>query len=209
MNAESGWGAFNGQTGRQAIVEETLKKLQITTFVETGTYLGETTEWAAQTGLRVFTVEVDERRREMLERKMEPFERVVWRLGDSRQFLNDLISEAACPLQRVLFYLDAHWFQDLPLRQEVDLIIANWRRSVIVIDDFRVPDDEGYGFDDYPGVGALTPSLLRPLPLTYFWPQMASSDENGAKRGCAVIAWEEVMVRELEKVDRLRREEVS
>ena len=37
-----------------------------------------------------------------------------------------------------LFYLDAHWLEHLPLREEVELITANFPRAVIVIDDFEV-----------------------------------------------------------------------
>ena len=34
-------------------------------------------------------------------------------------------------------------FEDLPLGLEVDLIFPHWKRLVVMIDDFRVPDDPG------------------------------------------------------------------
>ncbi|MEM9080454.1 MAG: hypothetical protein AAGC74_07185 [Verrucomicrobiota bacterium] len=202
---ETSWGAFNGQEGRQRLVKSLLKELKIGTFVETGTYRGETAEWAVEAGMRVFTVEVDESKREVLEGKFGGVEGVTLRMGDSREFLQGLISEVRCPLQRVMFYLDAHWCDDVPLRREVELITAYWRRSVIVIDDFEVPGDAGYGYDAYPSGLALRQDYLRPLPVHYFWPKMSSEEETGAKRGCAVLAWEEAMVEELGGVAGLRR----
>lgn len=189
------------------MVQEVLKKLEITTFVETGTFLGETTEEMARSGLDIFTVELDQRRRHFLAEKLQHYPRVHLTIGDSRDFLRALVSEPRCPLQRVLFYLDAHWNADLPLREEVEFIVKTWRRSVIVIDDFQVPGDGGYGYDSYPGVSELTPSYLSPLQryrLNSFWPQIPSGQETGACRGCAVLAWDEPTRKLLESVESLR-----
>jgi hypothetical protein len=46
-----------------------------------------------------------------------------------------------------LFYLDAHWEEYLPLRDELQLIYNNFPRAVVLVDDFKVDDDLGYGFD--------------------------------------------------------------
>ena len=35
------------------------------------------------------------------------------------------------------------------MREEVELAIANFSKAVLMIDDFNVPDDPGYRFDDY------------------------------------------------------------
>lgn len=186
------------------MVQEVLKKLEITTFVETGTFLGETTEEMARTGLDVFTVELDERRKHFLAEKLQHYPLVHLTIGDSRDFLRALVSEPRCPLQTVLFYLDAHWNADLPLREEVEFIVKTWRRSVIVIDDFQVPGDSGYGYDSYPGVGELTQDYLVPLPLTHFWPKLPSKQENGACRGCTVLTWDNKTREALKSVRSLR-----
>jgi prepilin-type processing-associated H-X9-DG protein len=57
-------------------------------------------------------------------------------------------------------YLDGHWYADLPLQEEIDLIAANWNGFCILIDDFRAPGDEGYGYDFY-SFGSLELDLIQ------------------------------------------------
>lgn len=91
----------------------------------------------------------------------------------------------------MFFYLDAHWQDDVPLAEELELIAASWSDPVIMIDDFQVPDDQGYGFDSYRNGLSLTLDYL-PLaklpPLRLFWPGAAASEETGHRRGCVVLA---------------------
>ena len=51
-----------------------------------------------------------------------------------------------------MFYLDAHWYKDLPLAEEIRIIRDQCKRGVIVIDDFFVSGSPGFDFDEYPGV---------------------------------------------------------
>ena len=200
-------GAFNGQIGRRAIIEAVLKQLEIQTCVETGTYLGETAQALADYSRPVFTVEADPERYELVRERFAGSERVRVFKNDSRSFLHELRVNPTCPLQRVLFYLDAHWFYDLPLRGEVEWIVRHWRRSVIVVDDFQVPSDPGYQYDQYPNVGDLTPEYLKPLQsygLRWFWPTLPAVMETGARRGCVVLAWEPEIADRLAKVSELR-----
>ena len=45
-------------------------------------------------------------------------------------------------------YLDAHGHKYLPLRDELSVIV-NWRNTVIMIDDFKVPFDKRFAWDKY------------------------------------------------------------
>ena len=75
--------------------------------------------------------------------RLSDMEGVHVELKDSRNFLRDLRqSEPAA--KTVFFYLDAHWYDDLPLAEEMDLIGSYWKNYVILIDDFQVPDDRNY-----------------------------------------------------------------
>ena len=106
---------------------------------------------------------------------------------DARQFLS------ALPLPhdtRTFFYLDAHWNKDLPLADETEFIIKTYRSFVIMIDDFQVPGDPGYCFDDYGPGKSLS---LRDFPfegdsrITAYFPSRHSSRESGIRRGCIVL----------------------
>ncbi len=205
-------GPYNGQIGRRGLVEAVAAAIGVTTAVETGTYLGETAAAMAEKGLRVFTVEADGKRAEAATERFVGQPLVVVRQGDSRVFLRELLATPRCPLQGVLFYLDAHWQADLPLREEVEWIVRHWRRSVIVIDDFQVPDDDGYGYDRYPEIGlALTPAYLRGAAggmLRWYWPARPSALERGARRGCVTLAWEPEIADVLDQVGALRRRDI-
>jgi hypothetical protein len=109
----------------------------------------------------------------------------------------------------LLFYLDAHCGEDLPLSEEVAKIFSSCPEAVVMIDDFQVPDDNRYGYDDY-GVGkALTREYIRPLvsqfQLAEFYPSTPSAGESGLRRGCIVIARNRGLVDELSRILLLRR----
>jgi hypothetical protein len=108
--------------------------------------------------------------------------------ADSRIFLRWLLANPAIPKEHVLFYLDAHWGDDLPLMEELTIIAPNWSESAIVIDDFQVPGDSGYGFDDYGQQGRLTVDFLPELAgWGALYPSAASAIETGGRRGYVVL----------------------
>lgn len=190
IGAEFG-GAFNAQSFRLAIFVELLGTIPFRAVIETGTFRGSTTSLLAeQSQLPVFSVEASARFFYYAQLRLRYHKQVRLTLGDSREFLRKLSTWDEVPKDNVFFYLDAHWNEELPLLEEVNLISRYWRGSVIMIDDFEVPGDKGYQYDDY-GAGKrlcldyLGP--LTPLKLTAFFPSASSDVENGLKRGCVVL----------------------
>ena len=206
----SSWGGpFNGQERRKQIFLDVLKSLDVTAIVETGTYRGTTTAFMARScDGPVFTVEAQARNMHYAKLNLRELRSVQFSLGDSRQFLRDLASDGAVPKERVFFYLDAHWEEDLPLVEEIEIICSHWSEPVIMVDDFEVPGDEGYVFDDY-GLGKrLCLSLLDPLfelDLVPFFPAARSDEETGLRRGCVVLAVRGHVADRLASVPSLRR----
>jgi len=189
-------GPFNGQTVRRRIFLELLRAIPFRAIVETGTFRGSTTSLLAeQSGLPVYSVEATPRFFYYARLRLRRHRRVHITLGDSRQFLKGLSEADEIPKENTFFYLDAHWNEDLPLREEVELITRYWRRSVIMIDDFEVPGDKGYTYDDYGQGKRLCLDYLGSLSqfnLIAFFPSAPSDEENGLKRGCVVLvdqAW--------------------
>jgi hypothetical protein len=160
-------------------------------IIETGTFRGTSTEYFARTGLPVYSVEAVPRYFGFAQARLRALPHVEVRLGDSRSFLIGLSREPAVPKTRVFFYLDAHWSHDLPLRDELLTIFQHWTEPIVMIDDFEVPTDPGYGFDDYGHGHALNLDYLSPLaPLGFrcFFPTAPAADEVEPRRGWVVLA---------------------
>lgn len=169
---------------------EIVRAAGVVRIVETGTYRGTTTLYMrAATGLPVVTVEASPhqvgycRARFLLRRGIRLED------GDSRSFLRRQLK--AGRIEGVQFiYLDAHWGEDLPLADEVQIIRASGCRAVVMVDDFQVPGDVGYGYDDYGPGKRLTVEYLRERgvrPATVFFPSVGSEQETGCKRGSVVF----------------------
>jgi hypothetical protein len=185
-------GPLNGQSGRREIFREVLQKIPFQAIVETGTYRGTTTSFLHDVSrLPVYTIEAVPRFFYYSRERFRSYPGIHSALGDSRAFLQDLSRRPEFPKNYVFFYLDAHWQNDLPLAQELEIIAECWSDPVILVDDFEVPDDPGYRYDDY-GEGKrlrleyLPGNILSGFRL--FWPVIRSYEETGLRRGCVIIA---------------------
>jgi len=114
--------------------------------------------------------------------------------GDSRAALRSLFNGPLRSLagRPLFFYLDAHWNDDLPLAEELDIVFAHCPAAVVMIDDFRVPGDADYGYDDYGPGRALDQSISLPLlrltSLPYSTPRLLQPRRLALRRGCVVLA---------------------
>ena len=185
-------GPMNGQARRLEIMRELERTFRFTAVIETGTFRGSTTEFLCHLiDGPVYTAEHYRRAWLYAKQRLSIYESADVRQGDSRAVLADLFADQAVPKSNVLFYLDAHWDDgDLPLAQELRTISDGWPDSVIVMDDFEVEGDPGYGFDEYgPGMRLsrqyLPDHVLADYVLLY--PKAPSSRETGSRRGCGVL----------------------
>ena len=200
-------GPLNGSASRLQTFEELRRRCAFDAIVETGTYRGESTIYFAATGCPVYSSEVNPRYLGYARMRLRSRSNVHILLGDSRQFLRRLIEDPRVPKDKVFFYLDAHWHDDLPLREEVELIFRNWKRPVVMVDDFQVPGDEGYQFDDYGEGKRLSLDYLDPvahLAFAAFFPTLPSSEESGYKRGWTVLAGDPFSIDQLRQIAQVR-----
>jgi len=206
---ETWGGPFNGQVFRQQLFVELCARISFAAVVETGTHRGSTTAYFRQnTRVPVHSFESTARHHGFARARLWRGRDVHLHHGDSRAGIAALASSGALPPGPVFFYLDAHWKGDLPLGEEVDLAFAHWPQAVAMIDDFAVPDDPGYGFDDYGPGKALTLAYLgaRAAPPTAIWfPACVSSAETGAQRGSVVLARDAQLIRLITPMRTLRR----
>jgi hypothetical protein len=111
--------------------------------------------------------------------------------GNSVDFLRSL----SATLSRALnfAYLDAHWNEYLPLRDELS-VLKEWPNTVVMIDDFKVPSDERFGWDKYDDEREI---CLRHIGGSFgdnavYFPNYPATDEGTvAARGYCVIAMSE------------------
>ncbi len=194
---------FNGQLHRKKIFQDLIKSIDFDAIVETGTFDGSTSGYMASvSNLPIYTCELNEKILQIAKMRLANITNVHYYLGDSREFLSTL-AESKISHRNILFYLDAHWNDDLPLMEEIKIINKAWQDFVILIDDFEVPGDAGYQFHDYGPRNSLTMrefyAFFSDNDLDCFLPSLPSTEETGKKRGCIVL------VRKNEFSDRLER----
>jgi hypothetical protein len=205
---------LNGQGHRKQIFRELVKTCAFDAIIETGTFKGDSAAYMAQTAkLPVYTSEVNARFSFLARVRLRSVPNVKFFVGDSRKFLQHLPAVLRGRAKRLFFYLDAHWYADLPLEGELDIIANNWRGFVIMIDDFQVPGDDGYGYDSYGDNQALTFERFSKVfvkhALVPFCPDLPSVEETGFKRGCVVLTREKEMVEKLAQISSLCRKGIS
>lgn len=199
---------FNGQLCRKRTFCDMASEIPFDRMLETGTWLGNTTAYLAQTARKpVVSCEVNPRFHALAKMRLADIPGIQLELKDSRQFLEQQ-SRSGMTDKCTFFYLDAHWYEDLPLVEEIDLVAGCWSRFVVMIDDFQVPDDAGYGYDEYEHGGALTLELVRPVlakhQLSIWFPRAPSSQETGGRRGSVTLAPPGELTQKLSNVASLR-----
>jgi len=181
---------FNGQILRARIVYELYKTCQCTAFVETGTYLGSTAMAASQlTGGMVLSCELFLKYHLLARLRLLFFPNVRLTRADSRTFLKKVCSSNIAG-ELPFFYLDAHWYEDIPLQMELDLIQMRYKQYVIVVDDFKVPGRK-FSFDKYSNSelsGECYPVLFNgSAEYRVFYPNYEPSEDTGSDRGYVII----------------------
>jgi predicted O-methyltransferase YrrM len=191
------WGGpFNGQAGRRAIFDAIVSTVAPALILETGTYLGTTTELMAETGIAIVSVEGNARNFGFARRRLRRFRNVELRLGDSRIEARRALDlhRSALEAGPLFAYLDAHWNENLPLVEELDIVFGRCPTAAVMVDDFSVPGDPGYGYDDYGPGKTFNQSYIAATVDTYrlapLYPVLPSAEETGQRRGCVVLARE-------------------
>jgi hypothetical protein len=153
------------------------------TFVETGTYRGETAIWAAKTFTRVVTIEQAQSFYDAAKVRLAPLKNVEVRFGNSRTELSRLAESLSGP---VVFWLDAHWSggetygqgDECPLLDELAVIAKRPNADIILIDDARL--------------------FLEPPPVPHLpeqWPSIAEvCAALGAPERRFIVIFEDVIV---------------
>ena len=144
------------------------QRFQLPNFVETGTFLGNTTLAMQPHFGQLYTIEIDQKLFAAAQQRLQPHANVRVILGDSATQLRNLLQDLPAD-RRCLFWLDGHYSgtvtgkgqQYTPIRDELRAICQHSTRHVILVDDARLFIDQK---DGYPSVPELTEMLAQFSP---------------------------------------------
>lgn len=124
--------------------------IKASAIIETGTFLGNSTSLMAEQfpNAPIYTSEVFEKHYRLSTERLRKYPNVKVIKKSSVDFLKDL-SDKGLFGKTPLFFLDAHWWNYWPLGDEMKIITNKIKSAVIVIDDFKVPNNPQFKYDIY------------------------------------------------------------
>ncbi len=140
---------FHGDEYLQKLVCVLLEKCDY--FVETGTNVGSTLAYVAKMYPHITCISCEPHK--------ESYEEAIKNTSDydnvtiyniTSQELIKILSAKEIFDKNILFWLDAHGYGfEWPLKEEIAFITKEFNRAYVLIDDFKIPDKEMFGWDEY------------------------------------------------------------
>ncbi len=122
-------------------------------FVETGANVGSTLVYVAQSypSMSCLSCEPDQSAFEQASANAGKYGNVTLFNGMSQQFIEHLSKhEPGLFSEQCFFWLDAHGYGfEWPLKNELEFITGHFSAAYILIDDFKVPGRDHFGYDQY------------------------------------------------------------
>lgn len=135
----------------EVFIRHLIETIKPDRWVETGTHMGWTSIWVAENypNLPIYTIEVDPDYYVSSKENLAPYPQVALSFGSSQDFLRKLLPVLRKGLS--IFWLDAHWWPPVPLRDECK-VVASLDRYICLLDDFTCwgPDFSGDTFWSLP-----------------------------------------------------------
>jgi len=145
------------QLFKQSVIKEYAKKFRTSTFVETGTYHGDTLFACRNEFNKLYSIELDEKLYQLARARFAKSNNISILCGDSGQVLESLLKDIS---KKTLFWLDGHYSEgatakgnlNTPIINELTHISNHYIKDhVVLIDDARCFTGE----DDYPSISFL------------------------------------------------------
>ena len=181
-----------------------------TSGIETGTFLGSSTPYlASMVTSEMFTIEIQPktaslaRERFRLNHLKLP---ITLKLGDSVNEIQKILSGLNPKTERIIAYLDAHWYDAIPTTAEISALLSWGGPWIAIIDDFKVESDSGYKYDVY-GAVEIGPSIVPDdSKVCIYVPNEPSSMETGRRKGTGYVcrSSEEFVLREIPELTKIR-----
>jgi hypothetical protein len=151
----------------ESLVLALQEQLDIREFVETGTFHGHTTAWAAGHFERVITIELSPDYHAAAVARFKADPRIRPLCGSSTAVLRAMVPALTAP---AIFWLDAHWSgldtagreAECPLLAEIELLNGTAVDHVVLVDDARLfcaPPARPHRADQWPDLAAAVGAL--------------------------------------------------
>lgn len=137
-------GAFCDDTFLAAEFKKLVDQHGVKTIIETGTYLGDTTPALAKLVPTVHTIEVNADYFDRSAKRLSTIPNITRHFGSSPAKLAEIFKTAEQPM---LLFLDAHWYSYCPLLDELAVVAEAKMKPIIIIHDFKSPNNPNLGFD--------------------------------------------------------------
>ena len=146
------------QAFKETVIDTHRKTSGYTTFIETGTYLGDMVAAQRDVFKRIISIELGEALWQQATTRFKNQQHITILRGNSSDVLNSLVQTLTEP---AIFWLDAHYSQGItargnkecPILEELDVIFTGPPLPhILLIDDARCFT----GHDDYPTIDTLT-----------------------------------------------------
>ena len=172
---------FNNQNTRTEIISNFLNEYKPDQIFETPTLLGNTTEFFGNFDTQVISVEISELY--FLISKIRFLDKKNIKLinGDSADILLNITPNN----KKIFFYLDAHSQSSLPLKKEIEHCLK-FENSVILIDDFKVPNNDSFGYDTYNNLDLSIENYEEIMDRDLYFPNYKTDIDVG-NRGYVIV----------------------
>lgn len=131
-------------------ISEIIKRYEIDTIVETGVHRGESTAIFSFMVPKVYGIDILQESIKVAKNYVEnqcKRDNVTFICGNSPDALKQIMPQL--DVSKTLFFLDAHWWDEWPINDEILSIEKN--KGVIVVHDILVPDHPELNYDVYKG----------------------------------------------------------
>jgi hypothetical protein len=135
---------FCPQDQKRVFIKSTyLKRPDIKTFIETGTYIGDTVEYVKNDFEKIFTIELSDKYADESTERFKNDSKIKVIKGDSKIELTKLLTDINEPC---VFWLDGHYSyadtalsnKKTPILEEINPILLKPENHIILIDDARL-----------------------------------------------------------------------
>ena len=154
----------------EELILQLLKVSHFESFIETGTYRGDTAKWAAHHFKQVISIELSKAMYDHASARCKDDANIQLVFGDTRAELASIVPRLATPC---LFWLDAHWsggdtygeHDECPLLKEIELAGMSGVEHTVLIDDarhFLSPPQPPHRPEQWPAIAEVIHRLNQP-----------------------------------------------